>query len=113
MNDFTKDELTILSRLARQHINQFRENSDAIDVGRKINTMLTNYYEYNHNQKKEITMNRFMLKHQYKDDQGHITSSNVQTFEEDCLYEILGNIKLFLLATGFAINGDLEIVKDE
>lgn len=47
MNDFTKDELIMLKRLALQHVNQFRENSDCIDLMSKIQSLIDNYCEHN------------------------------------------------------------------
>jgi hypothetical protein len=46
MNDFTKDELIMLKRLALQNVNQFRENSDCIDLMSKIQSMIDNYCEH-------------------------------------------------------------------
>ena len=45
MNDFTKEELIMLKRLALQHVNQFRENSDCIELMTKIQSMIDNYCE--------------------------------------------------------------------
>jgi hypothetical protein len=45
MNDFTKEELVMLKRLTLQHVNQFRENSDCIELMRKIQSMIDNYQE--------------------------------------------------------------------
>ncbi len=45
MNEFTKDELVILKRLALQHVNQFRENSDCIDLMTKLKSLIDNYCE--------------------------------------------------------------------
>lgn len=46
MNDFDKEELIMLKRLARQHVNQFRENSDCIELMDKIQMMIDNYCEH-------------------------------------------------------------------
>ena len=43
MNDFTKEEMTMLFRLALQHVNQFRQNSDCIDLMEKIRSMIDNW----------------------------------------------------------------------
>lgn len=43
MTDFTKDELIMLKRLTLQHVNQFRQNSDCIDLMRKIQSLIDNY----------------------------------------------------------------------
>lgn len=43
MNDFTKEELVMLNRLALQNVNQFRENSDCIALKEKIQSLLDNY----------------------------------------------------------------------
>ncbi len=52
INDFTKNELIKLKKLTRQHVNQFRENSDCIDLLNKIQSMIENYcehdWQYNH-----------------------------------------------------------------
>lgn len=45
MNDFTKDELIILRRLVLHHVDQFRENSDCIELMRKIRSMIDNYHK--------------------------------------------------------------------
>jgi hypothetical protein len=46
MNDFTRDELIILKRSILQHVDQFRENSDCIDLMSKIRSMIDNYCEH-------------------------------------------------------------------
>ena len=46
MNDFTKDELIMIKRLTLQHVNQFRENSDCIDLMRKIQSLIDNYCDH-------------------------------------------------------------------
>ena len=46
MNEFTKDELVMLKRLALQHINLFRQNSDCIELFNKIQLMIDNYCEH-------------------------------------------------------------------
>lgn len=45
MNDFTKEELVTLKRLTLQNVNQFRENSDCIELMKKIQCMIDNYFE--------------------------------------------------------------------
>ena len=46
MNDFTKEELVMLKNLTRQHVNQFRENSDCIELMEKIQSLINNYCEH-------------------------------------------------------------------
>ena len=46
MNDFTKEELIMLKRLALQHVNQFRQNSDCIELMSKIQSMIDGYCEH-------------------------------------------------------------------
>ncbi len=46
MNDFTKEELIMLKRLTLQHFNQFRQNSDCIELLSKIQPMIDNYCEH-------------------------------------------------------------------
>ena len=46
MNEFTKEELIILKRLTLQHVNQFRENSDCIELIDKLKSMIENYCEH-------------------------------------------------------------------
>ena len=46
MNDFTKEELIMLKRLTLQHVNQFRQNSDCIELMSKIQSMIDNYCEH-------------------------------------------------------------------
>lgn len=43
MNEFTKEELVMLKRLALQHVNQFRQNSDCIELFNKIQSIIDNY----------------------------------------------------------------------
>lgn len=45
MNDFTKEELIMLQRLTLQHVNLFRQNSDCIELLRKLSIMIENYLE--------------------------------------------------------------------
>ena len=49
MNDFTKEELVMLKNLTRQHVNQFRENSDCIELMEKIQSLIDNYCEHESN----------------------------------------------------------------
>lgn len=46
MNDFTKEELIKLNRLTLEHVNQFRQNSDCIELRRKIQIMIDTYGEH-------------------------------------------------------------------
>ena len=46
MNDFTKEELIMLKRLTLQHVNQFRQNSDCIELMGKIQSMIESYCEH-------------------------------------------------------------------
>ena len=43
MNDFTKEELSMLKRLTLQDVNQFRQNSDCIELMGKIQSMIDNF----------------------------------------------------------------------
>lgn len=46
MNDFSKEELVMLKRLTLQDVNQFRQNSDCIELMHKVKTMIDNYCEH-------------------------------------------------------------------
>lgn len=47
MNDFTKEELIMLKRLTLHHVNQFRQNSDCIELMSKIQSIIDRYCEHN------------------------------------------------------------------
>lgn len=46
MNDFSKDELIKLKRLALHNVNMFRQNSDCIELMGKIQSIIDNYCEH-------------------------------------------------------------------
>lgn len=43
MNDFTKDDLMLIAMLALQNINQYRQNSECIELLNKVRSMIDNY----------------------------------------------------------------------
>ncbi len=45
-NDFTKEELVMLKKLALHHVNQYRQNSDCIELMNKIQYLIDIYKEY-------------------------------------------------------------------
>jgi hypothetical protein len=49
-NQFKKYELVILKCLTLQHVNQFRQNSDCIELMHKIQSMIDNYCEHDWNE---------------------------------------------------------------
>ena len=46
MNEFDKNDLLMIYSLALQHVNQFRENSDCIELMGKTRTLIDAYCEH-------------------------------------------------------------------